>query len=306
MTGGNLAIDVSIIVVNWNVAALLDACLRSVEEERGRGDLAIEVIVVDNASDQGDFRDVVASYPGARLIELKENRGYGAASNVGIGLAQGNAVFILNPDTELLPYSLQRLWDTLCLSAHVGLVAPLLLNSDRTLQSAGYRFPGAANVFFDLFPTPARLYGSALNGRMSAGNGQLPVQIDYALGAALFARRSALLDIGMFDDSYFMYSEEIDVQRRLAEHGWTRLLAPDAQVIHHGGQSTGQRVDEMHAALWTSRAQYLERWASPRDQRVIRTLVNAGTHIQDRRNPDRRDVNGRIRDRFGQMPGSGS
>lgn len=306
MSGGNLPIDVSIVVVNWNVAALLNACLRSIESERGRGNLSIEVIVVDNASDQQDFHEVIAGYPNVRLIELKENRGYGAASNVGIGLAQGKAVYILNPDIELLPFSLQRLWDTLNLSAHIGMVAPLLLNADRTLQSSGYRFPGAANVFFDLFPAPARLYESTLNGRLSAGNGQLPVAIDYALGAALFARRSALLDVGMFDESYFMYSEEVDLQRRLAEHGWTRLLAPDARVIHYGGQSTGQRADEMHEELWSSRAQYFERWASPREQWLVRTLVSAGTRLQDRRIPDRRDVNKRIRDRFGRTPGSGS
>jgi GT2 family glycosyltransferase len=306
VTAGNRRIDVSIVIVNWNVAALLGACIRSIESERDRGNLSIEIIVVDNASDQQDFHEVVTSYPDARLIELEENRGYGAASNVGIGLAQGRAVFILNPDIELLPHSLQRLWDTLNLSAHIGMVAPLLLNSDRTLQSSGYRFPGAANVFFDLFPTPARIYESALNGRVSPGNGQLPIAIDYALGAALFVRRAALLDVGMFDDSYFMYSEEIDLQRRLAKHGWTRLLTPDARAVHHGGQSTGQRADEMHVALWSSRAQYFERWASARDQRLVRTIVNAGTRLQDRRNPVHHAVNRRIRARFGQTSGSGS
>lgn len=301
MTAGNRAIDVSIVVVNWNVAELLDACLRSIYAERKRAGLAVEVIVLDNASHQLDFREVVAAYPDTRLVELKENRGYGAANNVGIGLAQGRAVFVLNPDTELLPHSLQRLWDTLNLSTHVGLVAPLLLNSDYTIQSSGYRFPGAANVFFDLFPTPPRLYGSALNGRMSAGNGQLPMQIDYALGAALFARRSALLGVRLFDDAYFMYSEEIDLQRRLAEHGWTRLLAPDARVVHHGGRSTGQRIDAMHEALWMSRAAYFESWTSCREQRVIRAIVTAGTQLQDRRDPSRRAANQRIRDRFGSV-----
>lgn len=298
MTGGNPAIDVSIVIVNWNVARLLNACLLSIHAERRRTSLAVEVIVLDNASDEPEFRDVVADHPDTRLVELKENRGYGAANNVGIGLAQGRAVFILNPDTELEPHSLLRLWDTLNLSAHIGLVAPLLLNSDHTIQSSGYRFPGAANVLFDLFPAPARLYGSALNGRVPVGNGQLPVQIDYALGAALFARRSALLDAGLFDDSYFMYSEEIDLQRRLAEHGWTRLLTPDARVIHHGGQSTGQCIDAMHEALWTSRAAYFESWASTRERRVIRALVNTGTRLQNRRNPARQAVNQRIRDRF--------
>lgn len=304
MTLGNLTIDVSIVVVNWNVAALLDACLRSIESERGRSHLSVEVIVVDNASEQQDFHDVVASYPDARLIELKENRGYGAASNVGIGLAQGKSVFILNPDVELLPWSLQRLSDTLNLNPRIGLVTPLLLNADRTLQSSGYRFPGAVNVFFDLFPVSPRLYESAMNGRVSTGNGQLPIAIDYALGAALFARRAALLEIGMFDESYFMYCEEVDLQHRLAENGWTRLLAPDARLIHHGGQSTGQMPVAMRQALWESRSRYFKRWTSRREQGVIRALVHAGTRLQDIGIAERRTANRRIRERFDREPGS--
>lgn len=298
MSSRNGSINVSIVIVNWNVAALLDSCLRSIQRESSRCALTIEVIVIDNASDGRDVVEVVARYPEARLVELPENHGYGTANNVGIGLAQGRAVFILNPDTELLPGSLARLWDTLNLSSHIGLVAPMLLNPDRTIQSSGYRFPGAANVFFDLFPAPDRLYGSALNGRVSPGNGELPVRIDYALGAALFARREALLDVGMFDERYFMYSEEIDLQRRLSERGWTCLLAPDAHVIHHGGQSTAQRADEMQLALWASRAQYFRRWNSPGSRRFIRALVSMGTRLQDRRYPRRRAVNRRIRDLF--------
>lgn len=291
-------VDVSIIVVNWNVADLLDGCLQSVEAERQRSSLSFEVIVVDNASSERDVVDVTARYPKTRLIELEENRGYGAASNEGMSRARGAAMFILNPDVELLPGAVERLWTTLQLSPHMGLVAPLLLNADRSLQSAGYRFPGIANVIFDWFPSPARVYGSSLNGRIAPGNGELPVQIDYALGAALFIRQSALLDAGGFDESYFMYSEEIDLQRRLFAHGWTRLLDPMAQVIHYGGQSTSQRADEMQIALWASRAQYFKRWNSRFENLVIRLLVNAGTRLRDCRDSSTRRVNAEIRTAF--------
>lgn len=298
MTATRKPVDISIVVVNWNVATLLDLCLASITAETAGLELSVEVIVVDNHSDEQEFRTVVANYPEVRLLELEENRGYGAACNVGIGVSQGRAVLLLNPDTELLPGSLELLWETLNLSPHIGLVAPLLLNPDGSIQSSGYRFPGAANVFFDLLPAPQRLYGSALNGRMTPGNGTLPYAIDYALGAALLGRRSALLDVGMFNEHYFMYSEEVDLQRRLAENGWTRLLAPDARVLHHGGQSTGQQPAEMRRALWESRARYFEEWASSRELALIRGLVNAGTRLDDLRHSHNRELNRRIRARF--------
>lgn len=296
--------DVSVVIVHWNVSALLDACLRSIERELRRSTLSVEVIVIDNDSDEQDFRAVVGCYPDIRLVELPHNIGYGAANNAGINLARGDALFVLNPDTELLPHSLDRLWKTLHLSSHIGLVAPLLLNPNGSIQSSGYSFPGVVNVLCDMFPAPPRLYGSQLNGRCTAGNGQLPVSIDYALGAALFARRSALLDVGLFDESYFMYGEEVDLQRRLAEQGWTRLLAPASRVIHHGGQSTAQRPDEMHAALWQSRARYYQRWATPTQRRAVRALVNVGTRFEDFRIPAKQPVNRVIRNSFKGTSGS--
>jgi N-acetylglucosaminyl-diphospho-decaprenol L-rhamnosyltransferase len=294
----NGQIDLSVVIVNWNVAGFLERCLRSLDGEMARTRLACEVVVVDNCSHQRDFLDVVAGYPEVRLIELQENAGYGAACNVGIVESGGAAVLLLNPDAELLPRSLDLLWKTLHLSPEIGLVAPLLLNPDGTVQSMGYRFPGAFNVLCDLFPVPDRLYASSINGRVPPGNGVLPRAIDYALGAALLVRRAALTSVGGFDEAYFMYSEEVDLQRRLAESGWRRLLAPDARFIHYGGQSTSQRAAEMHEALWMSRAAYFDRWASARERRIIGLIADAGTRVDALRNPSRREANTRIRARF--------
>jgi GT2 family glycosyltransferase len=213
--------------------------------------------------------------------------------------ATGGAILLLNPDTELLPGALDVLWQALHVSRHVGLVAPLLLNSDRSVQSAGYRFPGIANVAFDVFPLHPRLVASPLNGRMPVSDGHQPVKIDYALGAALLVKREVIDDVGEMDESYGMYSEEIDWAKRMAQRGWTALLAPQARVIHHGGQSTRQRPEAMHLALWESRARYHARYATPRQRRVIRWLVECGTRWQDRAaTAERRETNARIRAAF--------
>lgn len=301
-----MAADLSIVVVHWNVPELLRACLESILAESRGSDLRIETIVVDCASPDDGYREVLERFSDARLIELLENRGYAAGCNAGIGVATGAAILLLNPDTELLSGSLDVLWRTVHVAAHVGLVAPLLLNPDGSIQSAGYRFPGAMNVLLDLLPVHPRLVESPLNGRVPVGDGVQPIRIDYALGAAILLRRDALEAVGPLDESYGMYSEEIDWARRLADAGWTALLAPAARVVHHGGRSTAQQPDAMYEALWASRARYFERWGSERQRRVIGALVRAGTRLDDRRaDPGRRAANTRIRERFRQSGGDG-
>lgn len=297
-----MAVDLSIVVVHWNVPELLAACLTSIDSECKRTDLVVETFVVDNASPDSAFRCVVDAVRGAELIELEENRGYAAGCNAGITRARGDAILLLNPDTELRPGALDVLWQALHISAHIGLVAPLLLNPDGSVQSAGYSFPGVANVLFDLMPLHPRLYESPLNGRMPVSDGVQPMKIDYPLGAAMLLRRAALDDVGPLDESYGMYSEEVDWARRLANGGWTALLAPSARVVHRGGQSTGQRPEAMYEALWTSRAMYYRRYATVWQRRVIRGLVSVGTRWEDRRaSPQRRATNARIRSRFADL-----
>lgn len=294
--------DLSIVVVHWNVPELLAACLRSVVAEVGQLGLRSSVVVVDCASPDRRVRDVVRAVDGVTLLELSENRGYAAGCNAGIQRTDSDAVLLLNPDTELLPGSLRSLWDTLHVAPHIALTAPLLLNPDGSMQSAGYRFPGVANVLFDLFPIHPRLVESPLNGRAPVGDGVQPVRIDYPLGAAMLLRRSALDTVGPLDESYGMYSEEIDLACRLADGGWTTLLAPSARVVHVGGQSTAQRPVAMYEALWHSRASYYERFATRRQRRLIARIVTAGLRRDDRQaTAERRAANARIRERFRQI-----
>lgn len=296
------SLNLSIVIVHWNVAHLLAGCLRSVMAEVERSGLSTAVFVVDSASPDRRYRDVVRGFSGVELLELHDNRGYAAGCNAGIRHRSSEAVLLLNPDTELLPGSLRTLWTTLQVAPHVAMTAPLLLNSDGSIQSAGYRFPGATNVLFDLFPLPNRLFESPLNGRVPVGDGVQPIRIDYPLGAAILLRRSALDAVGFLDESYEMYSEEIDLAHRLAGAGWTTLLAPTARVVHHGGQSTGQRPDAMHEALWLSRAAYFARFGTTRQRSIIAALVAVGLLREDRNaTVDRRSSNARIRQRFRQI-----
>lgn len=300
--GCEVSVALSVVVVHWNVPELLDACLRSIADECRTTPLATEVVVVDCSSPEPSYREVVTSYPDVRLVELPDNRGYAAGCNAGIAGTSGEAILLLNPDTELLPGALGRLWEVLHVAVHVGMVAPTLLNPDGSLQSRGYRFPGIANVQFDLFPLHSRLIDSTLNGRMPASDGVQPVRIDYPLGAAMMVRREAVVEIGGMDEGFGMYSEEIDWANRFAREGWSVLLAPDARVVHHGAGSTSQRAVEMHEALWMSRARYHERWIPRWKRWIIAALVELALRRDNRRADDgRRGANARIRDRFRRM-----
>ena len=294
-----MTIDLSIIVVHWNVPRLLDACLRSIAADVAGAGLSIETLVIDNDSASEEFEAVMRAHAWAQPIRLAENRGYASGCNAGLAQARGAAVLLLNPDTELLAGTLRRLWDTLWIATHIGMVAPLLLDPDGALQSHGYRFPGLVSMLFDLFPVHPRLSASALNGRVPLGDGVTPVSIDYPLGAALLVRRAAWKQIGPLDESYGMYCEEVDWCQRFRAAGWTILLAPAARVVHHAGQSTRQRTDAMHEALWLSRARYFGRWGTARQRRLLPPLVRARLARADRGADEaRRASNARIRAAF--------
>lgn len=257
---GDGAIDISVIIVSWNTRELLERCLRSVEGDVSVSGLRVQIVVVDNGSADGSAEMVARRFPGVRLLAHPENLGFTAASNLGLGQTGGAARLLLNPDTELLPGALIALWDGLHAAPHVGLVGPLLLNPDGTIQSAGYRFPGLAQGVLDLVPIHPRLTASRLNGRLGPGDGLSPLAVDHPLGACMLVRDVVVEQVGGFDEGYFMYSEEIDWCRRIKAAGWTILTVPRARVVHYGGRSTRQRSDAMFLQLHRSRARYLARY----------------------------------------------
>ncbi len=268
----------SIVIVHWNTPELLRACLASLARHPPAG--PAETIVVDCASQGHEINHAVEGFDLAALVKLERNDGYAAGCNAGAAAAAGDLIFFLNADTTVTAGALDRLAGGFDLNPRVGLIAPLLLNTDLSIQSAGYRFPGAMNLFCDLAPVPARLQGSALNGQLSPGSLELPYAVDYALGAALAIRRDTLDLVGGWDENYGMYSEEIELARRMADFDWTRLVDPRARIVHHGGASTSQRPDEMVHALWRSRGRYHRRWNLRGKQIALRLLVNGTTMLR--------------------------
>jgi GT2 family glycosyltransferase len=258
---------------------------------QANGGLRAAVCVVDNASTDGSVEMLQSQFP-RTLCLASENLGMGAGNNRGLRALQDlvapSAFLILNPDTVVRPGALRALLD--CLRAHprAGVVAPKLVNPDGTLQHSGFRFPGLGQAVLDLFPPPGRLgtlAASPLNGRyppvLYSG---LPFQVDHTLGAAFLVRAQAIVEVGLFDETFQMYCEEIDWQWRMAHAGWERWIAPGAEIVHYGGQSTTQARAESLKHLWTSRRRLYHRYQGPVVNALMGPLVRAGMRRRIRAN----------------------
>jgi GT2 family glycosyltransferase len=268
-------VTVSVIIVTWNVRDLLRACLESLRPPVEEG--WVEVIVVDNGSVDGTAGMVGGMYPGVRLIANTENRGFGAANNQGMAVARAPFLFLLNPDTVVLPQALERLIGFLGTHTRAGVAAPRLRNPDGSLQRNAFRFPGLWQVGLDLFPLHPRLLESSLNGRYrQEPAAREPFEIDHPLGAAMLVRREVWEQTGGFDESYFMYAEEVDWCWRIRQAGWSIWQVPGAEVIHYGGRSTSQAPDWMFVELWRARYQFFRRHYSAPFNLAARLLVRAG------------------------------
>ncbi len=251
-------IDVSIVIVNWNVRDLLRRCLHSITQYPVS---SIEVIVVDNASTDGSVDMVRAEFPAVRLVANFENRGFPGAINQGISLARGRYVLLLNPDTELVGDALGAMVAFADEHPDVGVVGPQLLNSDGSVQSSRRRFPTLATAFFEstwLQPyAPRRLleryyFGDQPDDRVQG--------VDWLMGAALMARREAIERVGPMDERFFMYSEELDWCRRFREAGWRVVYLPTAQILHHEGKSSEQVLSARHIHFQTSKVRYFRKY----------------------------------------------
>lgn len=288
-------VDLAVIIVSYNVRDLLRTCLRSLSHSLSEHGPAAHVIVVENASDDGSGEMVRGDFPNITLLEPGKNLGFAGGNNFALrelGFPDGNdtpeAVWLLNPDTEVLNDAPARLVQHLRTSPVTGAAGPALRYGDGSFQHSAFAFPGLMQVVFDLFPVPPRVLESRLNGRYSRENyaGSTPFQVDMLLGAALMMRGETLRDVGLLDEDYFMYVEELDWCRRARDAGWQIDVVPDATVIHYAGQSTRQFEEEMFRTLWQSRLRYYEKFHSPAYVALVKLLMRAGLAYQRQASAD--------------------
>lgn len=240
---------VSVLITNWNGAEVLRDCLISVREQTR--DIAYEVIVVDDASTDGSVQIVRAEFSWVRLVTRTVNGGFVKANNDGVRTARGRNVFLLNSDTQLLNNAVKILSDYLDGHAGVGVCGGWLTNPDGSSQvsygSAPSFSQALADAFFlnDLFPSLDFPNRGVLPSPARTG----PRPAEYITGADLMIRRSLIETLGLFDELYEAYCEEVDLCRRVRVAGGLEVhFVPQARIVHLGGFSYGKR-GERHVQL---------------------------------------------------------
>jgi hypothetical protein len=275
------AARIAIVVVSYNTCALLRQCLASAVS----ADPPAQVIVVDNASHDESVAMVRREFPNVELLANAGNRGFAVGTNQGIrhALTTNPAleyVLLLNPDAFLRPGALAALASFLDAHPRVGVAGARLFYPDGRPQEGAWHFPTLWMTWFDLFPPRGpllgRLYASPLNGRYREERAAEPFPIDHPLGAAMLIRRAALDEIGLLDESYWMYVEEVDWCYRCRQAGWSIWQIPAAEVVHVAGASTSQFKGRSFVALHRSRLQFFARHYSQPRQRWNRRIVRAG------------------------------
>lgn len=231
--------ELAVVIVNFNTGGYLERCLASLE--RHRGDVALDVLVIDNASHDGSHTSAVAAHPGVRLIENTTNIYLSPAWNQGIRETSAPFVLLLNPDTEWWAGTLADLVEVAERHPRSGIVGPLVRNSDGTIYESGRLFPDVVDAV-----------GHALLGSLRPGNRftrryhmdgwdrTTQREVDWVSGCCMLFPRKVFDGIGTFDEGFPLYGEELDIASRLRDAGWSVLYTPRAEVVHESAVSTGR------------------------------------------------------------------
>jgi len=246
-------VEVSIVIVNWNARDYLRDCLRSI---RDNVSIAVETIVIDNASSDGSAAMVSGEFPGVALIANTANRGFAAANNQGIRAARGRYVLLLNPDTVVYKETLEKSVEFADSNPRVGVLGCRVLEAEDRVQRTCFSFPGPMNLLLVELGLQRVFPRSRFFGRPELGWWDRDSELDVPVvsGMYMLVRRAAIERVGVMDEDYFVYAEEADWCFRIAKAGWRCVFAPVGSILHRegGGKSTAQIKARMYVQLQKS------------------------------------------------------
>lgn len=236
--------DLAIIVVNYNTGDYLERCLRSLGEHRG--DLRLDVLVIDNASADGSHRRAVAAHPWTRLIENHENVFLSPAWNQGLLETNAPYVLFLNPDVEWWSGTLADYVGIAARNPRAGIVGPLVRNSDGTVYPSGRVFPGVIDAVGHAFLGTVRP-GNPFTRRyhLDGWDRTSEREVDWVSGCCMLFPRRVFDEVGTFDETFPLYGEEFEIGTRLRDAGWRVVFTPEVEIVHESGVSTGRSRSQL-------------------------------------------------------------
>jgi len=293
--------DISVLIVSWNTRDYLARCLRAIPGAAGT--LTVEIIVVDNGSSDGTQTMLAEEFPHVRMIQNRENVGFGKANNIGARASRGSALLILNSDCEHQPGSLQAIVAELDRDASIGMVLCRILNPDGSLQPSVHEsFPSPWSQLGDLFFLPSLRYAvyrrPALHRWLLRATLRAHLRtrdVAWGGGMCMLVRRDLFLSLGGFDERFFMYCEDMDLCKRIREAGYRLRYLAEQSAVHNWGKSTEQVPERMLCESYKSRILYFDkhfpgwggsmaRWIALRELEVRRLVfVLASRLLANRR-----------------------
>jgi N-acetylglucosaminyl-diphospho-decaprenol L-rhamnosyltransferase len=244
--------ELAVVIVNYDTAGYLERCLASIE--RCRGDLEVDVLVIDNASSDGSHVRAVRAHPWARLIENPTNVFLSPAWNQGARETKAPWLLFLNPDTEWFHGTLADLVAVGGAHPRAGIVGPMIRNPDGSVYPSGRTFPSVIDAIGHAFCSPfTRRNPFTRRYQMDGWDRTSERVVDWVSGACMLMPRAAYDEAGGFDERFPLYAEELDMATRLRARGWHVLFTPAVEVLHEIGVSTGR---SRHTHLTHSRSIY--------------------------------------------------
>lgn len=273
--------DLSVIILNYNTRDLLRECLRSVLASAGAG--AMEVIVVDNCSRDESAEMVEREFPGVQLIRSPRNGGFAFGNNLGLRVARGRYLLLLNPDTSVPPDALATLLSFMEANPQAGVCGPRLVRADGSLDLACRRsFPTPAVSFYriaglsKLFPNSRRF---ARYNLTYLDEHEL-TEVDSVVGACMLVRRTAVDQAGLLDEAFFMYGEDLDWAFRIKQRGWKIYYNPAATVLHYKRESARQRPVKTITEFYRAMLIFHEKHYARQTFFLLNWLIVAGIYVR--------------------------
>lgn len=234
------AVDISIVIVNYNTRDVTSEAVASVL--RHSGGLEVEVIVVDNDSQDGSVETLRAAFPQVTVVDTRHNGGYAWGNNVGLHCARGRYVLILNPDTLLREGTLETALAYMETHPEVGILGAEVVPEDGNRQLTVFRFPSLGKLFWRLVVPNRIIRKSRLFGdqRYASRGYDRIMDVDAVAGCFMLLPRPVVDQVGPMDDRFFMYSEETEWCWRVGRAGYKVRYNPDVKITHYGAVSTGQ------------------------------------------------------------------
>jgi GT2 family glycosyltransferase len=269
-------LDLSIIIVNWNTRDLLAQCLRSIYDTVSN--LSFEVIVVDNASTDGSQEMVWQEFPNVSLIANTENLGFAKANNQAIRRNQGRYVLLLNSDTFVRENTIERVVAFMDTHPEAGMAGCKLLYGDGHLQPSCSTFPTLFTEFciatgLDRLFSKSSLFGKY---RMTYWDFDDVREVDVIMGAFMLVRAIAIDEVGLMDEDYFMYSEEVDWCYQFKEKRWKIYFYPDVEAVHLWGGSIKRIRVKMLIQMYCSRIAFFRKYYGRQSTGLLKWTVAFG------------------------------